>query len=255
MLSIKNLKVNIGKKQILKGVNLVVSPGETHAIMGPNGSGKSTLAQSLFSHPTYSKTSGKILFNKKNITNLPPDKIARLGMLLAFQYPQTIPGVSVTNLLKIANHSNNKILRSSQDDRKVGKKKISLKEFLKSVEKQSRGMNLPQEFLTRSLNEGFSGGEKKKAEVLQISVLKPKLAVFDETDSGLDVDSLKIVGKKINELQQNGTAVLIITHYNRILKYVKPDFVHIMKDGRIVESGKKQLAERIEKRGYNKKFR
>src|SRR3989344_6188169 len=236
-LQIQNLHVRIGKKPILNGVDLNIGEGETHAIMGPNGSGKSTLAQALFSHPSYEKTEGKILFSGQDITKESPDAIAKLGMLLAFQYPQSISGVSVTNLLKLASVA-------------VGYKK-PLAEFSPIVQTQAEQMRLPEEFLTRSLNEGFSGGEKKKAEVLQLAVLKPKLAVFDETDSGLDVDALRIVAKQINVLKKQGTSILLITHYQRILKYVKPDFVHVMKAGRIVQSGDKDLAERIEKEGYS----
>jgi Fe-S cluster assembly ATP-binding protein len=272
MLTIKNLKVKIKNKSILNGVNLKVGKAETHVIMGPNGSGKSTLSQTLFSHPSYTIESGKITFNGKNITGLSTDKIAKLGMLMAFQYPQTIPGVSVTNLLKIASRniknenarleqgreaSRNKdraILPERSPGAKANPQKakeVNIGAFAEMVKKKAKAMVLPEEFLTRSLNEGFSGGEKKKAEVLQLAVLRPKLAVFDETDSGLDVDALRIVAKQINELKKQGTSILLITHYQRILKYVKPDFVHVMKTGRIVQSGGKNLAEQIEKEGYS----
>jgi Fe-S cluster assembly ATP-binding protein len=237
-LQIQNLHVKIGDKPILNGVDFSVGKGETHAIMGPNGSGKSTLAQSLFSHPNYEKTAGQILFEGKDITQSPADEIARLGMLLAFQYPQSISGVTVTNLLKLAARQRAEL------------PKIPLAEFSANVSKLATSMQLPEEFLTRSLNEGFSGGEKKKAEVLQLATLQPRLAVFDETDSGLDVDSLKVVSEKINELRKLGTSVVIITHYQRILQYINPDFVHIMHKGRIVRSGSSELASEIEKNGY-----
>ena len=240
MLNIKNLNVAIKDKSILNGVNLKIGKGETHVIMGPNGSGKSTLAQTLFSHPAYKIIEGEIFFNSKNITGLATDKIAKLGMLLAFQYPQTIPGVTVVNLLKVASWQ------------KPKKQKISLEKFTKDIQRQARKMHLADEFLSRSLNEGFSGGEKKKTEVLQLSVLKPKLAVFDETDSGLDIDALRIVAKQINELKKLGTSIMLITHYQRILKYIKPDFVHVLLRGRIVKSGSEELAEKIEKEGYEK---
>ena len=264
MLTIKNLKVKIKNKSILNGVNLKIGKGQTHVVMGPNGSGKSTLAQTLFSHPTYTITQGKIIFNGKNITGISTDKIAKLGMLMAFQYPQTVPGVSVTNLLKIASRNRDRAIlperspgakANPQKAKKVypeqGGGELKISAFAEMVKKQALAMQLPEEFLTRSLNEGFSGGEKKKAEVLQLAVLRPKLAVFDETDSGLDVDALRIVAKQINVLKKQGTSILLITHYQRILKYVKPDFVHVMKAGRIVQSGDKDLAERIEKEGYS----
>lgn len=240
MLTIKNLHVKIKEKSILNGVNLKIGKNQTHVIMGPNGSGKSTLAQTLFSHPVYEITAGTIHFGKKDITREATNKIAKLGILMAFQYPQTIPGVSVTNLLKIASRQ------------QKSTKEINIGNFVKLVKKQATTMQLPEEFLTRSLNDGFSGGEKKKAEVLQLAILKPRLAVFDETDSGLDVDSLKIVAKQINTLKKQGTSILLITHYQRILEYIEPDFVHIMKKGRIVRSGDKTLAEEIEKNGYEK---
>jgi len=237
MLNIKNLQAKIEDKKILKGVNLSVPPGEMHVIMGPNGSGKSTLAQCIFSHPTYEITGGTIEFDGHDITTESPDKIAQLGLLMAFQYPQSVPGVSVTNLLKIATSN------------QLGEK-IPLKVFGEKIEKQARKMQLPDEFLTRSLNDGFSGGEKKKAEVLQLSLLNPKFAIFDETDSGLDVDALKIIAGEINELHAGGSGILLITHYQRILSYLKPDAVHVMYQGKIIRSGQQALAEMIEKEGY-----
>ena len=208
--------------------------------MGPNGSGKSTLAQTLLAHPHCQVTNGKILLGKKNITRLSPDKIARLGILLAFQYPQTIPGVSVSNLLKIARQEG-------------AQKKINFAIFSKHLGGHAKSLRLKKEFLDRFLNDGLSGGEKKKLELLQLLMLKPKLAIFDEIDSGLDIDALKLAAKKINELKKLGTSILLITHYNRILKYVRPDFVHIMNHGKIIKSGNQKLAEVIEQKGYRSK--
>lgn len=235
-LSIEKLEVQVDSKPILHGVNLHIGNGETHVIMGPNGSGKSTLAQSIFGHPSYKKTAGRVIFCGQDITKQTPDTIARLGMLLAFQYPQNIPGVSVTNLLSLA-------ARQKTKD-------VSLAQLSKQIGKYAETMGLPEEFLTRSLNDGFSGGEKKKTEVLQLAVLDPKLAVFDETDSGLDIDSLRIVGEQISLLSQRKTSILLITHYKRILHYIKPDYVHVMYKGRIIKSGDKLLAEKIEAQGY-----
>ena len=236
-LEVKNLQVAIDAKPILNGVTLTVRPGETHAIMGPNGSGKSTLAQTLFHHPKYTVTGGAIKFAGQTLNTLSTDKIAGLGMLLAFQYPQSVSGVSVQNLLKVA-----------QSARGL---KVKLDLFLKNLKAKAKAMRLPSEFLTRSLNEGFSGGEKKKTEILQLSMLYPKLVVLDETDSGLDVDALKIVGREVNKLKKTGVSVIIITHYNRILKYIEPDFVHVLYQGRIIQSGGKALAHEIEKAGYS----
>lgn len=238
-LSINKLKVAIDNKPILRGVDLHIKQGETHAIMGPNGSGKSTLAQAILRHPRYKITGGSIHFAGKNLNRLTTDKVACLGVLLAFQYPSAIPGVSVNNLLKIAQGAGHK----------AGKKR-NLKMFLGDIKSAASAMRLPEEFLSRSLNEGFSGGEKKKTEILQLAMLAPKLMILDETDSGLDVDALRIVARQINKLKAAGTSIMLITHYNRILKYVVPDNVHIMRQGRIVRSGGRKLAGEIEKNGY-----
>lgn len=239
-LQIKNLHVQIDGKKILKGVNLKIRRGETHAIMGPNGGGKSTLAQAISAHPKYQITKGIITFGKIKIKGLPANKIANLGIYLAFQYPQSIPGVSAAHLLKIA----------ARHFRPT--KKIALADFNKKLKTAADRLELPKEFLHRGLNDGFSGGEKKKTEILQMSLLSPKLVILDETDSGLDVDALKLVGAEVNRLRRQSVSVLIITHYQRILKHVRPDFVHVLSQGRIVRSGKKDLAEEIEKNGYSK---
>lgn len=240
-LKIKNLRVAIQDKPILQGVNLSIPAGRTHAIMGPNGGGKSTLAQAIAGNPKYRITQGRITFGQAEIHGMPPDKIAALGILMAFQYPQSIPGVSVAHLLKLAG------LKTA------GKtKKLAIADFNQSLKAGAKRLKLPQEFLQRGLNEGFSGGEKKKTEILQLSLLSPKLAILDETDSGLDVDALRLVGAEIGRLQEQNVSVLIITHYQRILKYIRPDRVHILQHGQIVRSGGKELAEEIEKRGYGK---
>jgi len=239
-LQIKNLRVKIDDKEILKGLSLVIRQGETHAIMGPNGGGKSTLAQAIMAHPKYQITGGNVFFGKTKTSGLPANEIAKLGILMAFQYPQSIPGVSASHLLKIA-------ARTSKSA-----KRIALAAFNQQLQATAKSLKLPKELLSRSLNEGFSGGEKKKTEILQLSLLNPKLVILDETDSGLDVDALKLVGRQAEKLQKNGVSVLIITHYQRILKYVMPDYVHVLHEGRIVKSGKKDLAEEIEKKGYRK---
>ncbi|MBI4054467.1 MAG: Fe-S cluster assembly ATPase SufC, partial [Candidatus Doudnabacteria bacterium] len=230
-LRVKNLKVAVEGKPILSGMNLVVKDRETHAIMGPNGSGKSTFAQSLFAHPKYRITGGQITFGKKMLNGLTADQIAKQGMMLAFQYPQSIPGVSVNNLVKLARMGRGK-----------NKKTLDLKELVKEIAAKADALRIPKEFLSRSLNEGFSGGEKKKTEILQLLLLNPKLVILDETDSGLDVDALKLVARQINWLRGQGVAVILITHYNRILKYLRPDFVHVMSQGKIIKSGEKELA-------------
>jgi Fe-S cluster assembly ATP-binding protein len=238
-LLIKNLHVAIDGKEILKGLNLTVGQGQTHAIMGPNGGGKSTLAQAIMAHPKYEITRGNIYFGKTKINGLTTDKIARLGILMAFQYPQSIPGVSAAHLLKLASR---RVLNATQ---------VKLTAFNRRLAQTANHLKLPKEFLHRSLNEGFSGGEKKKTEILQLSLLNPKLVILDETDSGLDVDALKMVGRQVEKLQQAKVSIIIITHYQRILKYIKPDFVHVLFDGRIVKSGSQELASKIETQGYN----
>lgn len=237
MLEIKELFVETEKKQILKGVNLKINKDEIHAVMGPNGSGKSSLSMTLMGHPRYKITSGKILLDGEDITALTPDKRAKLGLFLAMQYPVAVPGVSVFNLLRSANKN-------------LETQKVTALEFQKIVKNKMKNLKMDEKFLSRSINDGFSGGEKKKAEILQLSILKPKYAILDETDSGLDVDALKTVSKGIAEVAGPNIGILLITHYQRILKYVKPNFVHILVDGRIVKSGGPELAEIVEEKGY-----
>ncbi len=237
-LVIRNLHVSVDGNEILKGVNLKVGKGEIVAIMGPNGSGKSTLAYALMGHPSYAITAGTILFNGKDITKLSPDKRGRLGLFLSFQYPQEIPGVSVANFLRTA--VNSKL-----------KRKMPVSDFLKMLREKMLKLKISEKFAQRYLNEGFSGGEKKRAEILQLAMLKPGIAILDETDSGTDVDALKTLSKCINSVKrETGMGVLMITHYNRILNYVKPGRVVVMINGRIVKEGSHKLAEEIEKTGY-----
>jgi Fe-S cluster assembly ATP-binding protein len=241
-LQIKNLHVSAGDKQILKGVDLHVRPGEFHALMGPNGSGKSTLANVIMGHPNLDVTEGQILFNGEDITEADPDERARAGLFMAFQYPVAIPGVTVAKYLRMVMNARREAL---------GEPEISLKDFRKTVEAAMELTRVPREFSNRYLNDGFSGGEKKRMEILQLALLKPRLAVLDETDSGLDIDALNTVAHGVNTVA-DGTdmGVLIITHYQRILHMVKPQFVHIMFDGRIVKQGGPELVEQLEKRGY-----
>ncbi len=237
MLEIKNLHLSTDNKEILKGLSLKVNQGEIHAIMGPNGSGKSSLSMALMGHPRYQITSGSILLDGEDITGLTPDKRAKSGLFLAMQYPVAVPGVSVFNLLRTANKN-------------LSSQKGTALDFQKIVKKEMKNLKIDEKFLTRSINDGFSGGEKKKMETLQLSILRPKYAVLDETDSGLDVDALKIVSQGINNIFGKNIGLLLITHYQRILKYVKPDFVHILVDGKIVKSGGPELAEVVEEKGY-----
>ena len=239
---IKNLHVAAGDKQILKGVDLHVRSGEFHALMGPNGSGKSTLANAVMGHPNFDVTEGQILFDGQDITEADPDERARSGLFMAFQYPVAIPGVSVAKYLRM-------VMNAHREAR--GEQAISLKDFRKTVEAAMELTSVPREFSNRYLNEGFSGGEKKRMEILQLALLNPKLAVLDETDSGLDIDALNTVAAGVNTVAE-GTdmGVLIITHYQRILHMVRPQFVHIMFDGRIVKEGGPELVEQLEKRGY-----
>jgi len=225
-------------KQILKGVSLNIKSGETHVIMGPNGGGKSTLALVLMGHPGYKITEGKIIVDGTDVTNLSPDKRARLGLFLAFQYPIEVPGVNFANFLRMAVNENKK-----------GEEKISPLGFRNIIAKQAKKLSFSDEITKRMLNEGFSGGEKKKAEVLQMTVLKPKYAILDEPDSGLDVDALKIIAKTISNLDFP-LGLILITHYQRVLHYLQPDFVHILLNGKIVKSGKASLAKQVEKTGY-----
>jgi Fe-S cluster assembly ATP-binding protein len=240
---IHNLHVNIEDKEILKGVNLSIPQGEVHAIMGPNGTGKSTLAYTLMGHPSYKVTEGEAIFKGQNILTLKPDERSRLGLFLAFQYPVSIPGVSVANFLRTAVNSRRKALNA--EDKGVG-----IPEFRRMLREKMELLKMDPAFASRYLNEGFSGGEKKRAEILQMAVLKPEIAVLDETDSGLDIDALRVVSEGVNALRGPDLGVLVITHYQRILNYVKPDVVHVMMDGRIVESGGPELAFNLEEHGY-----
>ena len=243
-LSIKNLHVSIDGKEILKGVDLIVSQGEIHALMGPNGTGKSTLAYALMGHPKYEITKGEAWFKGQNILELEPDERARLGLFLAFQYPVAIPGVSVANFLRTAMNAKRKV--ENPDD-----KGIPIPEFRMVLKERMDLLEMDHRFAGRYLNEGFSGGEKKRAEILQMAVLQPEIAILDETDSGLDIDALRIVSEGVNALRGSELGVLVITHYQRILNYIKPDIVHIMLDGRIVESGGADLALHLEEHGYD----
>ena len=239
LIEIKDLHVNAGNKEILKGINLTINRGEIHVIMGPNGSGKSTTANAIFSNPEYSKESGKIIFDGVDITNAKTDEIARMGVFMSFQAPEEIPGVSVTNFLKYAK---NKI---TGEPVKIFKFKNELKEYMEELNMNSKNME-------RSLNVGFSGGEKKKNEILQMLVLKPKLAILDETDSGLDVDAIRTVSKGIEMFKNDDNAILIITYNNKILSNLKVDYVHVLVDGKIVTTGNQELATIIENEGYEK---
>lgn len=241
-LEVNDLHVTVEDKEILKGIDLKIPQGEVHALMGPNGSGKSTLANILLSHPEYRITKGKVLFQNRDITNTTPDERARLGLFMAFQYAPAIPGVSVVNFLRTAINAKRKA-RSEEP--------ISLKDFRVLLEEKMKFLDIDQEFTKRYLNEGFSGGEKKRCEILQITVLQPLIAVLDETDSGLDIDALRVVANAVNVMRGPELGLLIITHWQRVLKYVKPDYVHIMLDGRIVESGGPELALELEARGYD----
>ncbi len=241
-LEIRNLHVQAEDKQILKGVNLTVTPGEIHALMGPNGSGKSTLANAIMGHPSLEVTEGQVIFDGEDITAAEPDERSRAGLFMAFQYPVAIPGVTVVKYLRM-------VMNAHREAR--GEDAISLKEFRKTVEAAMELMNVPREFSNRYLNDGFSGGEKKRMEILQLALSKPSLAVLDETDSGLDIDALNTVAAGVNTVSQ-GTdmGVLIITHYQRILHIVKPQFVHIMFEGRIVKEGGPELVTVLEEKGY-----
>jgi Fe-S cluster assembly ATP-binding protein len=242
MLEIKNLHVNIGNKEILKGINLSVNAGEIHAIMGPNGSGKSTLAQVLAGKPEYEITQGEVIFNDRNLFELSPEDRAREGLFLAFQYPIELPGVSNTNLLKTALNEIRKYR---------GEEALDAIEFLTLIKEKTKLVELDQKLLSRSVNEGFSGGEKKRNEIFQMAVLEPKLSILDETDSGLDIDALKIVANGVNKLKNEDNATIVVTHYQRLLNYIVPDFVHVLYNGMIVRSGGKELALELEEKGYD----
>jgi Fe-S cluster assembly ATP-binding protein len=242
MLEIKNLHANIESKEILKGINLKVNAGEVHAIMGPNGSGKSTLAQVLAGHEEYEVTKGEVTYNGKNLLELSPEDRAREGLFLAFQYPIELPGVSNTNLLKTALNEIRKYR---------GLEQVDAMEFLSLIKEKTKLVELDQRLLSRSVNEGFSGGEKKRNEIFQMAVLEPKLAILDETDSGLDIDALKIVANGVNALKSKENSVIVVTHYQRLLNYIIPDFVHVLYNGKIVKSGGKELALELEDKGYD----
>lgn len=242
MLSITNLHTSIDEKQILKGLNLNVGPGEVHAIMGPNGAGKSTLASVLAGREGYDVTEGAVDFLGKDLLELSPEERARLGLFLAFQYPVEIPGVSTTNFIKTAINEKRKY---------NGEEPMDAVSFLKMMKEKMALVEMDQSLLTRSLNEGFSGGEKKRNEIFQMAMLNPKLAILDETDSGLDIDALRIVASGVNKLRTSENSVIVITHYQRLLDYLQPDFVHVLMNGRIVKSGTKELALELEEKGYD----
>jgi Fe-S cluster assembly ATP-binding protein len=238
MLKVENLHAEIDGNEILRGLSLEVGKGEIHAIMGPNGSGKSTLSNVLMGHPRYEVTGGSVTFEGQDALELEPDERARLGMFLAFQYPSEVPGVSVANFLRTAVNS-------------VREKELPPMEMYKLLQEKMRIMQMDPRFAERYLNEGFSGGEKKRNEILQMLMLEPRLAIMDETDSGLDIDALQVVARGVNELRGPEFSAVIITHYQRILRYIEPDHVHVMLDGRIVTSGAKELAEELEDKGYD----
>lgn len=242
LLVIKNLSAKVENKPILRGFNLTVHAGEIHAIMGPNGAGKSTLAKILAGHPAYEVTSGEILYKGQNIIELEPEERAHAGIFMSFQYPIEIPGVSNIQFLHA---STNSILKAK------GSPEISLADFENSLDEIMKRMEIKSEFKERSLNEGFSGGEKKRNEILQMAVLKPELAILDETDSGLDIDAMRIVSKGVNNIMNSMMGLILITHYQRLLDYIKPNFVHVMLDGRIVQSGGPELALELEDKGYD----
>ena len=242
MLEIKNIHAQIDEKSILKGINLDIKPGEVHAIMGPNGSGKSTLASVIAGKEEYEIEEGSILFEGKDIGELSVEERAHQGVFLSFRYPVEIPGVTVTNFIKTALNETRKA---------KGLEDMPASEMLKRIREKSELLEIDRKFLSRSLNEGFSGGEKKRNEIFQMAMLEPKLAILDETDSGLDIDALRIVANGVNKLKTKDNAVLVITHYQRLLDYIVPDFVHVLYDGKIVKSGGKELAFELEEKGYD----
>lgn len=242
MLKINNLHASVEDKAILKGINLHVKPGEVHAIMGPNGSGKSTLASVIAGKEEYEVEEGEILLDGENIDELEAEERAHKGIFLSFQYPVEIPGVSVTNFMKTA-------INETRKARGLGD--MPANEMLKLIREKSELLEIDRKFLSRSLNEGFSGGEKKRNEIFQMAMLEPKLAILDETDSGLDIDALKIVANGVNKLKSKDNAVVVITHYQRLLDYIVPDYVHVLMNGQIVKSGPKELAQELEARGYD----
>src|SRR5574341_2299683 len=242
-LEIKDLHVSIDGKEILQRVNLIVKQGEIHAIMGPNGTGKSTLAYTLMGHPSYTVTKGEVIFKGQNVLELEPDERSRLGLFLAFQYPVAIPGVTMANFLRTALNARRRAVNKED-------KGIPVPEFRKMLKEKMDLLKMDQSFAGRYLNDGFSGGEKKRAEILQMATLRPEIAILDETDSGLDIDALRVVADGVNALTGPELGVLIITHYQRLLNYIKADYVHVMLDGKIVESGGPDLALHLEEKGY-----
>ena len=246
-LEIRNLHVSVEGREILKGLDLTVTQGEVHAIMGPNGSGKSTLAYTLTGHPKYVVTDGDVLLNGQSVLDMSPDERARAGLFLAFQYPVSVPGVSMANFLRLAYRSV-KGGTSAPESRR--EEVLSIPKFRKMMREKMAMLKVDESFATRYLNEGFSGGEKKRAEILQMAVLEPQIAILDETDSGLDIDALRVVSEGVNLLRGPHLGLLVITHYQRILNYIKPDFVHVLVDGRIVQSGGPELALELESKGY-----
>ena len=242
MLEIRNLHAKIGDKEILKGINLTVKDGETHAIMGPNGSGKSTLSAVLVGNPLYEVTEGEVYFNGKNLLEMAPEDRAHEGLFLSFQYPVEIPGVSMTNFMRAAINEKRKY---------EGKEPLSAGDFLKLMREKRKVVELDSKLSNRSVNEGFSGGEKKRNEIFQMAMLEPRLSILDETDSGLDIDALRVVAGGVNKLKTKQNATIVITHYERLLDYIKPDFVHVLYKGRIVLSSGPELAKELEVKGYD----
>jgi len=242
MLDIKDLHATVGEKEILKGITLTVNPGEVHAVMGPNGSGKSTLAQVLAGHPAYEVTAGSVSYDGRNLLEMEPEERAQAGIFLAFQYPVEIPGVSNAYFLRAAYNE----IRKAR-----GEEEIDPMSFADLMDEKMKLVEMEGDMLTRSVNTGFSGGEKKRNEILQMAVLEPKLAILDETDSGLDIDALRIVANGVNSLRRPDNATIVVTHYQRLLNYIVPDFVHVLANGRIVKSGGKELALELEARGYD----
>jgi len=242
MLEIKDLHVSIDGKEILKGLNLDVKPGEIHAIMGPNGSGKSTLSSVIAGNEDYEVTKGSIFYKDENIEDLSAEERANRGIFMSFQYPVEIPGITVTNFIKTAINSNLKAR---------GEKEMAANEMLKKIRDKANMLEIDSKFLSRSLNEGFSGGEKKRNEIFQMAMLEPSLAILDETDSGLDIDALRIVANGVNKIKSSSNAIVIITHYQRLLDHIIPDYVHVLQDGKIAKSGNKELALELEGKGYD----